>query len=450
MKRAIQFVVFSSAIALAVGGNCAEQSPATGGGQTGGAPAGKQVQPTLVGTWKAQSVSMQMPDGSHKNLGGADEPVSVIFSEKTCVLRLRTTVLAEMSYTLDSKANPWTIDMKSKEGALAGICTLKGNNLRISLDDAATGRPGDFDRQKHGMVLVLQRFRGPSLVVMNSDGSDPHAILTMPDYTFIGSPKWSHDGRKIVFDGWRSVMGEGTGDAHVLVVNADGSGVKDLGPGGMPGWLPDDKQITFCRYNDERGVFVMNADGSNARQIDAEGWGSQWSPKRDEIAYTVYGQNGAKLCIYDLAKQERRELEHKAYGQIYWGISWSPEGDRICFKGVVRDGNNGNGANEIAAISVKGENGGFKVLLPSTAQPEANNSCMTVSWGVNKQILVRMQKKSDRVQKLYVFDADGVKPPRLFANFPASWICDNVAWSCDGKKVVMSARAVEPPAKKAK
>ena len=237
-------------------------------------------------------------------------------------------------------------------------------------------------------------FRGPSLVVMNSDGSDPHAILTMPDYTFIGSPKWSHDGRKIVFDGWRSVMGEGTGDAHVLVVNADGSGVKDLGPGGMPGWSPDDKQITFCRYNDERGVFVMNADGSNARQIDAEGWGSQWSPKRDEIAYTVYGQNGAKLCIYDLAKQERRELEHKAYGQIYWGISWSPEGDRICFKGVVHDGNNGNGANEIAAISVKGENGGFKVLLPSAAKPEANNSCMTVSWGVNKQILRACRRRA--------------------------------------------------------
>ena len=89
------------------------------------------------------------------------------------------------------------------------------------------------------------------------------------------------------------------------------------------------------------------------------------------------------------------------------------------------------------------------MLLPSSAKPEVNNSAATTSWGADKQILACMQKKGDRTRRLYVFDADGVKPPHLFPKFPAAWICDNVAWSTDGKKIVMSARPVDPPAKKA-
>jgi uncharacterized protein (TIGR03067 family) len=444
MKRATQLVVFTSAIVLAIAGNCAGQGRATPSDQIEGRPNASQPRPTLVGPWKADSVSMQVPGGGRKTLTDTDQPVSLIFAEKTCVLRTGTNVITEMSYSLDTKPDPWTIDMKSKEGELLGICALKVNKLQISLDDAATGRPRDFDQQKHGLVLVLLRVRGASLVVMNSDGSHPHAIVTMPDFTFVGSPRWSHDGRKIAFDGWRGVMGEGTSDAHIFVVKADGSDLKDLGPGALPSWSPDDKQIAICRYSPARGIFIMNADGSDARQIDSEGWGSQWSPARNEIAYTVYEGNGAALCIYDLAKHERRKLEHKAYQQIYWGIAWSPDGDSIAFKGILSDG-----GNEIAAISAKGENEGLKVLLPKSAKPEIDNSSMTLSWGGGKQILACMQKKSDRRRVLYIFDAAGDKPPRLFPNFPASWTSDNAAWSFDGKQVVMSAHAVEPPAKKA-
>ena len=319
-------------------------------------------------------------------------------------------------------------------GRALGICVLKGNNLRISLNDSAAGRPRDFDQQKHGMVLALQRFRSTSLVVMDSDGSNPHAILTMPDFTFVGSPRWSHDGRKVAFDGWRGVMGEGGSDAHVLVANADGSGVKDLGPGALPSWSPDDKQITFCRYSPERGVFIMNADGSDRARSTPRVGARNGLPSGTRLP--TPSTRGTARCSASMMwpNTERRELEHKAYSQIYWGITWSPDGDWICFKGVLPDG-----GNEIAAISVKGEKEGFKVLLPSSAKPEVGNSCMTVSWGGGKQVLVCMQKKSDRTRQLYVVDAAGVKPPRLFSNFPASWVCDNVAWSCDGKKVVMSA-----------
>ncbi len=345
---------------------------------------------------------------------------------------------------LDSKQKPWTIDMKSAEGELSGICAKRGNRLDISLDDRAQGRPADFDKEKHGMVLALRRFYGSSLLVMNADGSNLKKILTMPDYTFIGSPQLSHSGSSVVFDGWRSVMGEKNLNGHVFTAKADGSAVKDLGPGAMPSWSPDDKQIAYTQYGPQPGVWIMNADGSDRQQIDAGGWGGQWSPRRNEIAYTAFKDQGALLCIYDVARKERRELEHKPYQQIFWHFSWSPGGDWICFKADLPDG-----GSEIAALSVEGEKKGFKVILPSTALPEVANCYNTLSWGgTGEQILIRMKRKSDRAEKLYILDSSGAKPPQVFPHFPAGWLRGDMAWSWDGKKVIFAARAAEPPSPK--
>ena len=215
MNRVIQFVLFSTAVVLALAGNGRAQSPAdrddskTDAKKTERKADGKGPEPTLVGTWRADSISMALPDGSRKTLDGTEQPVSVIVSTKTCTLWIGTKVVATMDYVLDAKHEPWNIDMKSKEGEMLGICVKRGDKLEISLDDRAKDRPADFDKQKHGMVLDLRRYFGSSLLVMNADGSNLHKILTMPDFTFVGSPSLSHGGDRIAFDGWRSVMGEG-------------------------------------------------------------------------------------------------------------------------------------------------------------------------------------------------------------------------------------------------
>ena len=147
------------------------------------------------------------------------------------------------------------------------------------------------------MVLVLRRFTGQPLFVINADGSNLHQILAMPEFTATGSPDWSHDGSRIALDAWRSVFGENYVSAHVFVINADGSSPKDLGPGAMPSWSPDDKQLTYCQYAPENGVWIMNADGSGRQRLDPDGWGSQWSPKRNEIAYTIY-ENGRRKHLH--------------------------------------------------------------------------------------------------------------------------------------------------------
>ena len=179
----------------------------------------------------------------------------------------------------------------------------------------------------------------------------------------------------------------------------------------------------------------MKADGSNRRYLDANGWGSQWSPTRNEIAYTVSDGGRANLCVYDLDKEERRMLLETPYRKIFWVRTWSPDGMWICFKGVLPDG-----SAEIVAVHVDGQKKGFKVVAPSSALPSAENINSTIAWGdTDNEIVVAMKAKEEEGTQLHVFDSSGGKPPRLFPGIPADWTCSGGAWSRDGKRLVFSA-----------
>jgi TolB protein len=95
-----------------------------------------------------------------------------------------------------------------------------------------------------------------------------------------GSPQWSPLGDKIVYQ-----ADDGKSHINVFVVNADGSGIKQLsfgrGNDGQPDWSRDGNFI-FWR-SDQNGtawaIYVMNSDGSNPRVLirnappDGDLWG---------------------------------------------------------------------------------------------------------------------------------------------------------------------------------
>ena len=253
--------------------------------------------PSIISLWQATTVSVATSEGNRKTLAEADSHFNVTISATNLTMRLRDKLLADISYVLNAKPTPWAIDLKSADGVMLGIRECRGDRLRISLNDQAKGRPHNFQPQDNGMVLLLTRFPVRSLYMMNGDGSGRKRILTMWDNTITGSPDWSHDGKKIALDAWKSIYGEGVGDACMLVINVDGSGRKDLGPGYMPCWSLDDKQLAYSSHGPEQGICIMKADGSDRRCIDPEGWGTHWSPKRNEIAYTLYQGGRADLAF---------------------------------------------------------------------------------------------------------------------------------------------------------
>jgi Tol biopolymer transport system component len=446
MRHSAYLAVLSTVVLLVLAGRIAAQSetesdaPKVGDKTAEPKPDNDQPGASLAGSWRADWFSTSPKDGTCKTYGPGDGPLSVTISEKMFTMRVGDKLLADMPYVLDAKRRPWAIDLKSPDGALSGRCRLEDDALEISLDDEAKGRPRDFDKLKNPLVLALRRFPAESLFVIRADGSHLRRILSSADFTTLGSPDWSRDGSKITLDGSRSVMGEGGGLTHILVIHADGSGLKDLGPGAMPCWSPDGKRIAYSEYGPQRGVWIMNADASDRNLVDPGGWGAQWSPTRDEIAYTTY-DGGPNICVHDLAKKERRTLLQKSYRQIYWGLNWSPDGDWICFKADLPEG-----GSEITAVHAQGEKKGFRVIVPSSAAPQVNTANMTLAWGgTGNEILISMQTKTGHHQ-LHIFDFAGRRPSRLFPGIPASWPFGDVACSPDGKEVVFTAwPPVKPP-----
>ncbi len=120
--------------------------------------------------------------------------------------------------------------------------------------------------------------QGPGIFVMNADGTGIEQ-LTDPrrpkSHDRDSDPVWSPDGTKIAFEGLRgstfATWGP-YGDTQIFVMNADGTGVKQLTDNDHwsedPLWSPDGTKIAFNGLPDGHlEMFVMNADGSNVTAL---------------------------------------------------------------------------------------------------------------------------------------------------------------------------------------
>jgi Tol biopolymer transport system component len=190
---------------------------------------------------------------------------------------------------------------------------------------------------------------GSQIYLMNADGSE-HLALTKRQPGRMSSLAWSPDGRKLAF--------LSDGDCaqfcfNLYVVNSDGSGLRNLSsklatgrhfgaqsPAVDPAWSPDGRTLAFVRLNAGRGVYVVNADGSGLRNLTPKPVGAYadpaWSPDGRTLAFVNDRGGNSEVYVMNVKGSGLRNLTRNP--AFEGDPAWSPDGRSIAFRST-RDGN---------------------------------------------------------------------------------------------------------------
>jgi len=194
------------------------------------------------------------------------------------------------------------------------------------------------------IVFATDRDGNWELYVMNAEGAGLRRLTNTPEDE--SSPAWSPDGEKIAY-----VTDVIHDNETIWVMNADGSGRKQLAYGNWPSWSPDGKRIVYTVYSGagEGRLFVMDAEGSERRRLAgslirrltdaADGEEPAWSPDGERIAFsTNVGMINAEIFVMDSDGSGRTRLTHIPKRYEHWPPTWSPEGKRIAFTSEDKKG----------------------------------------------------------------------------------------------------------------
>jgi WD40 repeat protein len=156
------------------------------------------------------------------------------------------------------------------------------------------------------------------------------------------------DGSQIVFFAETGSVGETTHAGDIYVVNADGSGMRQLNPlGTKTGFIgpavvslsPDGRQATFGLDN---AIWVVDLAFGDARPITEQTgfvWAASWSPTGEWIAFTR--QHGTSSVVA-LVRPDGTD-DHEIAGNVATDETampmWSPDGNHVLVRrGGAEDG----------------------------------------------------------------------------------------------------------------
>jgi Tol biopolymer transport system component len=319
-------------------------------------------------------------------------------------------------------------------GLCLSLCLLMGCSAVPSLFPAQPPiTPTVHVPQVHnGLIAFTVRdadFRG-RIYTMNPDGTNRQPLFETSEYA--SSPVWSPDGKRLLFSSSEclQVMSFETKDKECIPFDIETVGFTD-GYQTQTGlvWSPDGSKLLFqASAGYFSGVYVMNADGSDLKQVPPSKlvaiWPS-WSPDSQQIAFGTVAAYAGSIHVVDADGSNVRSLSDEVQGASY--SSWSRDGKHIFFQG-------GDPVYSSTYIAYVMDSDGSN-LQPLLKLPESRQNVLKgVSPDGSKVLLTaRIWEKENQREMPYVvvLDAYDYSVIHMFPKF----ISEDVMWSPDSQQI---------------
>jgi dipeptidyl aminopeptidase/acylaminoacyl peptidase len=217
--------------------------------------------------------------------------------------------------------------------ALAVLAATVGSFLALSLafrqtPDGAAISPFPILPKENGLLAYAD---GSWLyTVPASDGGDISRIPGIPNGAWL--PAWSPDGTKLAV-----AVFPRQGPREIWIVNADGSNARKLAEAdnvSQPDWSPDGSMIVYAADTGEgSAIHVIKADGTDDRKV------GEVIERRDYFS-AAFSPDGTKL-LFDtgtdagfgifLMNADGTNAERLSQGDSDYNPKWSPSGLQIVF-----------------------------------------------------------------------------------------------------------------------
>ncbi len=269
--------------------------------------------------------------------------------------------------------------------------------------------------------IVFKSIRGDvkGIFVMDDDGSN---VRLLTDKLKPGTASWAPDGKQLVFERWINPVDSKS--LHLFLMNADGTNIRQLtephdGSDKHPSFSPDGKSILFTRFETT----------NNSKSV---------------LSKTPWEVGKYSICVMDIEIGKIKKIAVLGANNPVW----SPNGRQIAFSNRHVVGKSGS---NIWIMEADGQNP--RELIPPLPNGQSNINRMYPKWSSDgKRILyVQSENKFAKIKgvghfvphayRYFIYDLDKKQTQQL--KIPKNWKYAGIDWMDNGKSVVISAAKIK-------